>query len=91
LDSSLDSDIVSTVFVLVVDVTYFEWQVCKMFSNNDDSDVFSDSPATYKEEDFIALKSRVEVFDIMHCIKIVVNLTCQWYVHILQILKYYNG
>ena len=31
-----------------------------MFSNNDEGDVFSDSPATYKEEDFIELKSRVQ-------------------------------
>jgi hypothetical protein len=30
----------------------------------DDSDVFSESPATYKEEDFIELKSRMQVLNI---------------------------
>jgi hypothetical protein len=36
-----------------------------MFSRNDDNDVFTESPATYKEEDFIVLKSRMQVFNVM--------------------------
>ena len=34
-------------------------------SDGDDNDVFRESPATYKEEDFTELKSRMQVMKIM--------------------------